>query len=42
MCQVEVEAESEEEAIEMGYDTPCNEELLENLEEDNSPHVEEI
>ena len=37
MASAIVEAESEDEAIELAYDAIGNEELLDNMQEDNDP-----
>ena len=42
MASAIVEAESEDEAIELAYDAIGNEELLDNMQEDNDPDVEEV
>ena len=42
MASAIVEAESEEEAIELAYDAIENDELLDNMQEDNDPDVEEV
>lgn len=41
-CTVVVEANSEEEALENAYCVNCNGQLLEGLQEDNAPNIEEI
>ncbi|MBO4544140.1 MAG: hypothetical protein J5725_13300 [Bacteroidales bacterium] len=41
-CEVEVEADSQEEAIELAYDVDCDRQLLNNLQEDDDPDVKEI
>lgn len=41
-CTVEIEAENEEEALESAYCVDCTDQLLEGLQEDDSPDVEEV
>jgi len=42
MASAVVEAENEDEAIELAYDAIENEDLLDNMQEDNDPDVEEV